>query len=111
MAFLATFQHLWGAAGLINRSEDSGMPIGKRCSRADEVLTPFGITDFQSVEDGSVALGERDSLEQIRGTAEDTVTAVDSLCNGREGWSDMTARLHRYDSRCNEEINRRRHEL
>eukprot|EP00180_Rhodochaete_pulchella_P003520 Plantae.Rhodophyta-Rhodochaete_pulchella.ctg610.p1 GENE.Plantae.Rhodophyta-Rhodochaete_pulchella.ctg610~~Plantae.Rhodophyta-Rhodochaete_pulchella.ctg610.p1 ORF type:complete len:534 (-),score=114.90 Plantae.Rhodophyta-Rhodochaete_pulchella.ctg610:761-2209(-) len=88
-----------GAAGLINRVDDSGASIGKRYSRADEVGTPFGITvDFQSAEDGSVTLRERDSLEQVRGTAEDIVEAVHNLCKGRERWSEITARFPRFDA-------------
>ena len=41
--------------------------IGRRYRRQDEIGTPFGITvDFQTLEDGTVTLRERDSMKQIR---------------------------------------------
>src|SRR3712207_4808714 len=46
---------------------DSGGSIGKRYRRQDEVGTPWGVTvDHQTVEDGTVTLRDRDSLEQVR---------------------------------------------
>lgn len=46
--------------------DDTGS-IGKRYRRQDEIGTPFCITfDFDSVEDKSVTIRERDSMEQIR---------------------------------------------
>ncbi len=41
--------------------------IGRRYRRQDEVGTPFGITvDFQTLEDDTVTLRERDSMQQVR---------------------------------------------
>ena len=41
--------------------------IGKRYRRQDEIGTPFCITyDFDSLEDQSVTIRERDSMEQVR---------------------------------------------
>lgn len=41
--------------------------IGKRYRRQDEIGTPFCITyDFESVEDNSVTIRDRDSMEQVR---------------------------------------------
>jgi glycyl-tRNA synthetase len=41
--------------------------IGRRYRRQDEIGTPFGITiDFQTLEDNTVTLRERDSMQQIR---------------------------------------------
>jgi len=46
---------------------DTGGSIGKRYRRQDEIGTPWGITvDHQTMEDDSVTLRDRDSLEQIR---------------------------------------------
>ena len=46
---------------------DTGGSIGKRYRRQDEIGTPYGITvDHQTVEDGTVTLRDRDSLEQVR---------------------------------------------
>ena len=41
--------------------------IGKRYRRQDEIGTPFCVTvDFDTLEDGSVTVRDRDSMEQIR---------------------------------------------
>ncbi|RJP76850.1 MAG: glycine--tRNA ligase [Candidatus Zixiibacteriota bacterium] len=41
--------------------------IGKRYYRQDEAGTPYGITvDYQTKEDGTVTLRDRDTLEQVR---------------------------------------------
>ena len=46
---------------------DETATIGKRYRRQDEIGTPWGITvDHQTMEDDSVTLRDRDSLEQIR---------------------------------------------
>ncbi len=46
---------------------DESGAIGRRYRRQDEVGTPFGITvDFQTLEDQTVTLRERDSMKQER---------------------------------------------
>jgi glycyl-tRNA synthetase len=46
---------------------DEGGSIGKRYRRQDEIGTPWGVTvDGQTMEDGTVTLRDRDSLEQVR---------------------------------------------
>jgi glycyl-tRNA synthetase len=50
---------------------DEGGSIGKRYRRQDEIGTPWGITvDGQTMEDATVTLRDRDSLEQERVPAE-----------------------------------------
>jgi glycyl-tRNA synthetase len=50
---------------------DAGGSIGKRYRRQDEIGTPWGITiDGQTMEDGTVTLRDRDSLQQERVPAE-----------------------------------------
>ena len=50
---------------------DEGGSIGKRYRRQDEIGTPWGVTvDHQTLEDGTVTLRDRDSLEQVRLPAE-----------------------------------------
>jgi glycyl-tRNA synthetase len=50
-----------------NRVDDSGSSIGRRYARNDELGTPFGITiDFQTLQDDTVTLRERDTTKQIR---------------------------------------------
>jgi glycyl-tRNA synthetase len=46
---------------------DEGGSIGKRYRRQDEIGTPWGVTvDHQTMEDDTVTLRDRDSLEQVR---------------------------------------------
>jgi glycyl-tRNA synthetase len=46
---------------------DQAGSIGRRYRRQDEVGTPFGVTvDHQTIQDNTVTLRDRDTLEQIR---------------------------------------------
>ncbi|PVX25828.1 MAG: glycine--tRNA ligase [Candidatus Bathyarchaeum sp.] len=46
---------------------DSSGSIGRRYARADEAGTPLGLTvDYQTLEDGTVTLRDRDSWTQVR---------------------------------------------
>jgi glycyl-tRNA synthetase len=46
---------------------DEGGSIGKRYRRQDEIGTPWGVTvDHQTIEDRTVTLRDRDTLEQVR---------------------------------------------
>ena len=46
---------------------DAGGSIGKRYRRQDEIGTPWGVTvDGQTIQDDTVTLRDRDSLEQVR---------------------------------------------
>ena len=50
-----------------NVEYDETGSIGKRYRRQDEIGTPFCITvDFDTAEDNSVTVRDRDSMEQIR---------------------------------------------
>jgi glycyl-tRNA synthetase len=62
---------------------DEGGSIGRRYRRQDEIGTPWGITvDGQTMEDHTVTLRDRDSLEQVR-------VPIDGLGD------ELTARLDR----------------
>ncbi|MGE5408070.1 MAG: His/Gly/Thr/Pro-type tRNA ligase C-terminal domain-containing protein, partial [Syntrophothermus sp.] len=53
--------------GIVQAEYDEGGSIGKRYRRQDEIGTPWGVTvDHQTMEDDTVTLRDRDSLEQIR---------------------------------------------
>ena len=46
---------------------DEAASIGKRYRRQDEIGTPYCITyDFESEEDKSVTIRDRDTMEQVR---------------------------------------------
>jgi glycyl-tRNA synthetase len=53
--------------GRLPAEYDEGGSIGKRYRRQDEIGTPWGITvDGQTMEDDTVTLRDRDSLDQAR---------------------------------------------
>jgi glycyl-tRNA synthetase len=53
--------------GHVKAEYDDGGAIGRRYRRQDEIGTPFAVTiDHQSLEDRSVTLRDRDTLEQER---------------------------------------------
>ncbi|KAM5347099.1 hypothetical protein ACJ41O_010104 [Fusarium nematophilum] len=80
--------------GIANNVDLSGVSIGKKYARNDELGTPFGITvDFDTSTDGCVTLRERDSTAQVRASQEDVVDAVKNLIGGTETWEQVTARL------------------
>jgi glycyl-tRNA synthetase len=52
--------------GIVCEFDETGS-IGKRYRRQDEIGTPYGVTyDFESENDKSVTIRERDSMEQER---------------------------------------------
>ena len=82
------------AAGVANRVDDSSTSIGKRYSRNDELGTPLGVTvDFQTLEDGSITLRERDSTRQVRAEEDRVVKAILALVEGSKTWADVEADL------------------
>ncbi|MBE6507147.1 MAG: glycine--tRNA ligase [Methanocorpusculum parvum] len=71
------------AEGLQTEYDDAGA-IGRRYRRQDEVGTPFCITvDYDTKEDGTVTLRDRDSMQQIRGKMEDVVAKIPLLLKGK----------------------------
>jgi glycyl-tRNA synthetase len=51
--------------------------VGRRYARQDEVGTPYCVTvDGQTLEDGSVTIRDRDSLQQVRIEADDCVEEI-----------------------------------
>ena len=69
-------------AGLSVTYDDSGA-IGRRYRRQDEVGTPYCVTvDYQSLEDDTVTLRDRDTTEQVRVPAEGLADLLGELRAG-----------------------------
>ena len=52
--------------------------IGKRYRRQDEIGTPYCLTvDFQTLEDGTVTVRDRDTMEQIRLSVPEAVRYIE----------------------------------
>ena len=59
---------------------DDGGSIGKRYRRHDEVGTPFCVTvDFESIEDETVTIRERDSMNQTRISIKELILELRNL--------------------------------
>ncbi|CAG8547522.1 2645_t:CDS:10 [Paraglomus occultum] len=70
--------------------DDSSNSIGRRYSRNDELGTPFAITiDFQSTNDGTVTLRERDSTKQIREPVDVILDIVKELVEENTTWKNV----------------------
>ena len=87
------------AAGLSSRTDDSSATIGKRYSRNDEIGTPFGVTiDFQTIQDGTLTLRERDTTRQVRAEEDKIIDAILALVNGTKTWQDVEAELPKFEA-------------
>ena len=54
--------------GISNRADTTGVSVGRRYSRADEIGCPFGITiDFDTLRDRDVTLRDRDTTVRACG--------------------------------------------
>lgn len=85
--------------GISNNVDLSSVSIGRKYARNDELGTPFAITiDFQTFEDGSVTLRERDSTAQVRALNDVVVEAVQKLADGLEIWEQVVERLPAFDT-------------
>ena len=74
--------------------DDSSASIGKRYSRNDELGTPLGITvDFQSVNDNTFTLRDRDSTKQVRSDIDTICDAVKSIIEGQKTWAEVQQEL------------------
>jgi glycyl-tRNA synthetase len=84
--------------GISSRVDDSSASIGKRYSRNDELGTPLGITiDFQTVNDKTITLRDRDSTKQVRADEETILAAIKSLTDGSKKWADIEKELPAFE--------------
>ncbi|KAI0394625.1 glycyl-tRNA synthetase [Xylariaceae sp. FL0594] len=80
--------------GISNRIDDSSATVGKRYSRNDELGTPLGITvDFQTVQDKTITLRDRDSTKQVRADRDAILAAIKDVVEGNKTWQDVEAEL------------------
>ncbi|EAU86846.1 glycine-tRNA ligase [Coprinopsis cinerea okayama7 len=85
-------------AGVFSRVDDSNTSIGKRYARNDELGTPYGLTiDFASVQNRTVTIRERDTMDQRIGKIDEVVATVTDLVNGNIDWAQACERLPKYD--------------
>jgi glycyl-tRNA synthetase len=69
---------------------DESGSIGRRYARADEIGTPFGITiDYQTLEDNTVTLRNRDTTKQVRIKIEKLPEVIKKLLNEEIKFEDL----------------------
>jgi len=91
---LRRLKHKLRVAKIEARVDDSSASIGKRYSRNDELGTALGITvDFQTLEDGTVTLRDRDSTRQVRAEEDKVLAAISAIVNGEKKWADIEKEL------------------
>lgn len=84
--------------GVTVRVDDSTASIGRRYSRNDELGTPFGITvDYQSVQDRTFTLRDRDSTKQVRADVNTIVKVVKEMVADEKTWADIQAELPAFE--------------
>ena len=80
--------------------DQSGVSIGKRYSRNDELGIPFGITiDYESLEGKGFTLRDRDSTKQVRASLDEIIEAIVKMCKGRETWDVVAKRLPAFEGK------------
>lgn len=84
------------------RLDDSANSIGRRYARNDELGTPFAMTvDFQTVQDGTITLRERDSTKQIREKVDTVLEVLKELVHEETTWN---AVLKKYPAFTHQEV-------
>jgi len=97
---LANLEEQLDEAALSFRVDQSGVSIGKRYSRNDELGIPFGITiDYDTFDDNSFTLRDRDSTKQVRAPLEKIIEAISKMVKGKETWKEVMARLPAFESK------------
>jgi glycyl-tRNA synthetase len=76
-------------AGVDVTYDDSGN-IGRRYRRQDEVGTPYCVTvDYESLEDGTVTLRDRDTTEQTRVELDELLELLPALRDGERSFAEL----------------------
>ncbi|MHA1962071.1 MAG: glycine--tRNA ligase [Candidatus Thorarchaeota archaeon] len=69
---------------------DQGGSIGRRYRRQDEVGTPYCVTiDYETVEEESVTLRDRDSMLQVRVPMGDLLATLETLISGNTSFESL----------------------
>ena len=69
---------------------DRGGSIGRRYRRQDEIGTPFCITiDYQTLEDKTVTVRDRNSMEQVRIQRDALADLLKDLVHGKVAFESL----------------------
>ena len=80
-------------AGLSNTIDTTGVSIGKRYARTDEIGVPFAVTiDYTSLRDDTATLRERDSTAQVRVPLAELPGLLRKLTDMEESWEGVAGK-------------------
>jgi len=75
---------------LATRVDKSSAALGRRYARVDELGVPFAVTvDFQTLNDGTVTMRERDSMKQIRIHTDEVTTLIFKIVHSKVTWEQL----------------------
>jgi len=78
---------------LATRVDKSTAALGRRYARSDEIGVPFAITvDFETLQNDSVTIRERDSMIQIRLPKKEVPHVIYDIVHGRTSWKEVTGK-------------------
>ncbi|BAM38939.1 glycyl-tRNA synthetase [Theileria orientalis strain Shintoku] len=91
--FIARVQRDLKRLAISHKVDKTGASIGKRYARTDEIGVPYCVTlDFQSLNDDSVTLRERDSMQQLRVRVDEVAELLSNLLRENVTWAEAAAR-------------------
>lgn len=77
-------------AAVANVVDTTGVSIGRRYARTDEIGVPFAVTvDYQTLETQTVTVRERDSTRQVRVPVAEVVTVLKQLADMEMTWQQV----------------------
>lgn len=80
-------------AAVANVVDTTGVSIGRRYARTDEIGVPFAITvDYESLEKQTVTVRERDSTAQVRVPMAEVVAVLKQLADMEMTWQQVESK-------------------
>jgi glycyl-tRNA synthetase len=102
MPMVQRIQRLLLSNGIATKLDDAGTSIGRRYARNDEIGIPFAVTvNFTTLQDETVTLRDRDSMEQVRMSLPNLVSEILAIKQGRE-WEEIRKKYPRQVSSTDE---------
>lgn len=80
-------------AAVANVVDTTGVSIGRRYARTDEIGVPFAVTvDYETLEKQTVTVRERDSTAQVRVPVSEVVEVLKQLADMELTWCDVAGK-------------------
>eukprot|EP01128_Nolandella_sp_AFSM9_P007511 TRINITY_DN4137_c0_g1_i1.p1 TRINITY_DN4137_c0_g1~~TRINITY_DN4137_c0_g1_i1.p1 ORF type:complete len:642 (+),score=175.79 TRINITY_DN4137_c0_g1_i1:17-1942(+) len=91
MVFVRILEKQLRKAYIACKADVSGVGIGRKYARVDEIGSPFAATiDYDTIKENTVTLRERDSMDQIRVPISDLSSIISSLSLDEDTWANVS---------------------